>query len=123
MAFTGAEKAAIRNYLGYSELFHDIDTRLEGQMDTIGTTRPDAEARVRALLTKLAALETKITEAGDCFTNLKKGPEGVEFFGPEQILALQSLGATYIQQMSIIFEVSAKRAYFGVDFGSPIALG
>lgn len=122
--FDEDERAAIRNFLGFSELFRDIDTRLEGQMDTIGDSRPAAAARVRKLLTKLAEIDDMIQGASEDNLDLRTAEDGVTFLGPEQIAALQELGAAYINQMSIIFEVEPQRPYYGGGaLGGPIALG
>jgi hypothetical protein len=125
MAFTGAEKAAIRQYLGVSELFRDVDSRLEGQFDTVGTIRPDAEARVRALLTRLAAIDTRIEVILDGGVDIVKADDAE--FDPEKAIALlQNTGRSYIAQVAIVFEYEVTRDYYGAPAGfggGPIALG
>ncbi len=117
MAFSEDQKAAVRQYLGFSELFHDFDSRLEGQMDALGTSRPSAVTRAQALLTKLAALDAKIDDSALNNLDLERA-EDVTFLGPKQIEALQDYGRSLIQQLAVIFEVQVQRDYYGSEAGS-----
>lgn len=59
MAFTSDEKRNIRELLGWPERFGSTDSALERAIDAI-ENRPDAETRIRALL----------SEADDLFTEM-----------------------------------------------------
>lgn len=123
MAFTDAQKAQIRQVLGYSELFHDVDTRLESQMDEIGTRSPDAETRVKSSLTAITALDTRISTALDNLDVRKAG--SIELLGPAQLETLRQHGRMLIQQIAITFEVEIKRDYYGdgTALAAPVLLG
>src|SRR5690349_6720682 len=59
--FTALEKAKIRTYLGYPDLFRYKNTRLESALDALS---PEGETLVRENLTKLATIDdTTIAEA------------------------------------------------------------
>ena len=69
MAWTEADRVAIRSYLGFADLFLQADPRLESaiaslQARTDGGTRPDgsAEAQIRRWLAQLARIETRLEE-------------------------------------------------------------
>jgi hypothetical protein len=69
MAWTEADRVAIRSYLGFADLFLQADPRLESaitsvQSRTDGGTRPDgsAEAHIRRWLAQLARIETRLEE-------------------------------------------------------------
>jgi hypothetical protein len=124
MAFTGSEKQQIRQYLGYSELFKDIDPRLESQMNDIGNAADQSAAtRVRAHLTDLADVDTRLKNALDNLTLTKA--EDVNFRGPEELEALRDHGRNVVQRMAIIFELEPKRDYYGsgAGMGGEIPLG
>lgn len=59
MAFTGDEKRNIRELLGWPERFLQSDSALERAIDAV-ENRPDAETRIRSLL----------SEADDLFTEM-----------------------------------------------------
>jgi hypothetical protein len=122
-AFTDAQKAAIRQYLGFSELFHDIDPRLEGQMIELGSRAPDAVARVQANLVALADIDARLGGALDNLDLTKA--EDILFLGPDQLEALRNQGRMLIQQVAITFELRPKRDYYatGECMGGEIPLG
>lgn len=124
MAFTLPQRVAIREYLGWSQLFKQIDPRLEGQMDNLPITTPDAVTTVLALLADLGAVDAAIQNAALNNLTLSKA-EDVNFFGPEQLSELRRHGRMKIQQLSIIFELEPKRDYYSVDdgMGGEIQLG
>ena len=117
MAFTADQKAAIREYLGFSQLFFQIDPRLESQMDSLPTTVPSAVAIVTGLLTDLAAIDSAIQTAALNNLTLSKA-EDVTFLGPLQLEALRDQGRMKITQLAVIFEVQAKRDYFATGEGN-----
>lgn len=119
-AFTPPQMAAIRQYLGFSELFHDIDPRLESQMIDLGNRSPDAVTRVVNNLTALADIDSRLTGALDNL-DLTHADE-VDFLGPAQLEALRDQGRMLIQQIAITFELKPKRDYYmvGEDAGGGV---
>jgi len=124
MSFTLPQRVAIREYLGWSQLFKQIDPRLEGQMDNLPITTPDAVTTVVALLADLAAIDTALQNAAMTNLTLSKA-EDVIFLGGEQLSELRRQGRMKIQQLSIIFELEPKRDYYetGDSMGGEIQLG
>lgn len=123
MAFSPTEKVRIRNYLGRSELFKDLDTRLESQMDSIPTRSPEAETEIRTLLGKIAAIDDKLSDFAVNGSDIKKAEE-VEFWGPEQLSMLQNRGRMLIGRLATFFEVEVLGDYFGEGpIGGVIPLG
>jgi hypothetical protein len=85
MAFTSAQKTAIRKYLGYPQLNRFRDSRLESAIDVVGAD-VDASAEVVALLIELAAIDAKITASAgsgastSTFTGSLKKADEVEWY-------------------------------------------
>lgn len=127
MAFTLAEKARIRRYLGFSQGFHDIDTRLEGQLDTLPLTYPEAETQVRDILVALDAIDRKLQSAALGNMNFTEIVGELKFLGPAQLDALWQQGRTLIQRLAITFNInmSEQPDYYGasVSSGGVIPLG
>lgn len=114
MAFTPSEKQQIRQFLGFSELFHDIDTRLETQLIRIGDAADQsAKERVSTLVVSLNDIDTRLVGALDNLT-LEKA-EDVTFRGEQELEGLRKQGRMFIQQLSILFEVRPMRDYFGME--------
>ena len=116
-AFTDTEKASIRRYLGFSEAFHTINTRLEAMMDDLADRSPAAQTQVRATLALLAQVDDKLQNAALRNLNFVSG-DGAVFLGPAQIEALQDYGRTLVQRLSIPFEVVPARDIYGAEIGS-----
>jgi hypothetical protein len=116
VSFSEAEKARIRRYLGFSQNFGDVDTRLEGQLDTLSPQ--EAEDQVREILAKLAAIDAKLQSAALSNLDLSRA-EDVEWLGPDQLLALQNSGRMLINQLGIIFNIdmSGQPDYYGSSAG------
>ncbi len=125
MAFTGAEKARLRRYLGYSQNFQDLNPRLEDQMLTLGAD-VDAAADLRAIDAKLIAIDAKLQSfalQGLEFASLNRG-EVVYADTRKSLDALQDVGRSLIQQIAITFRLEAKRDYYGAsESGGEIRLG
>lgn len=123
-SFSSQDKVAIRNYLGFSELFHDLDPRLESQMNDIQARSPDAVAFVQARLADLDDIRSRLGLALDNLDLVQA--EDVTFLGPMQLEALRDQGRMLVRQIAIIFELEPKRDVFsteGVGWGGPINLG
>jgi hypothetical protein len=116
-AFTDAEKASIRRYLGFSEAFHQINTMLESMMDDLASRSPAAQTQVIAILGQLAAVDAKLQHAALINLNFVSG-DGAVFQGPAQIDALQDYGRTLVQHLAITFEVTPRRDYYGAEAGA-----
>lgn len=118
--FTLAERAKIRMYLGWSDQFRDMDTRLESQMDTVGN-RPEADmgaaSNVRDILAKLANVDSAL-EGGLGNQTLKAVEGGTIFQGEEEMKAYRKHGRNLIQRMAIIFDVTPQRDYYGEEAAS-----
>lgn len=115
---------AIRNWLGFSELFHDIDPRLESQMNDIQARSPDAVTFVQARLADLDDIRSRLGLALDNLDLVKA--EDVTFLGPMQLEALRDQGRMLVLQIATIFELKPKRDVFltGEDsYGGMIELG
>lgn len=83
MAFTAAQKIAIRSYMGVAFGFYEISSRLESMMDLVGTDAT-AQAQIEAWLDRLQLVDESLT--GDAasavsatYGSIKKVDE-VEFY-------------------------------------------
>lgn len=126
MAFTNAEKTAIRQYLGFSELYRQIDPRVESQLDALPANNPDAETRVRNVLGSLALIDAKLMSAA--LTRLDASRvENIELLGPEQLAELRRQGRMLVNQIAVTFDITPPRDYFDPSgasgTGGLIALG
>ncbi len=124
MAFTQHERAHIRRYLGFSELWKDRDMRLEGQLDSLPVQSPFAAIQVSTILVSLAAIDAKIQSALLENLDLRVADEAT-FLGPEQIEALQNGGRSLIMQIAITFDLHPRRDFYGaaMGMGGEIQLG
>lgn len=111
--FSGEEQARIRQYLGFSEQFQDLDGRLESQLAEVGSRSPEAETLVRQCLARLANVEEQLEGALDNLALTRA--EDVSFLGPEQLEALRQHGRNLIQRIAIVFHVEPLRDYFGSE--------
>ena len=85
MAWTEADRATIRSYLGFPALFLQADPRLESAMTSVqseadGGVRPDGstEVQIRGWLGQLGKLETRLQDLWDEAEALKVGELGVD---------------------------------------------
>jgi hypothetical protein len=115
MAFTSAQKALFRRYLGYPDLWRYKNTRLEGAMDTAGE---DADAVVLLLadLEKLVEIDTKIFSSGISGAGVKSVDE-IEFFeggaSGSVLTGLRNLGRSVAGRISTTLGVPFYADYFG----------
>lgn len=116
MAFTEPQRVQIRLMLGYPDVFRSYNPRLEGVFDVIGS-RPDTQAAVVDLLTKIAALDLQLGTILS-LAGLKRA-EDVEWYqalntkmsAPMQAVA--TLGRIYIGRMSALMGVPIYSDFFG----------
>ncbi|HEY1697978.1 MAG TPA: hypothetical protein VGG39_37720 [Polyangiaceae bacterium] len=85
MAWTEADRATIRSYLGFPALFLQADPRLEAAMTAVlaiadNGTRPDnsTELQIRGWLAQLASIETRLESLWDEAEALKVDELGVD---------------------------------------------
>lgn len=126
MAFTEDEKVLIRQYLGYSELFRDINPRLEGYISQLSSRSANGEARVRTILTALQAVDAQIdamVTSGEL--TLKVAEDGVTFAGQDKLDTLRDAGRGYVKRLSVIMETEPRADYYGPDgdMGGPFSVG
>ena len=115
MAFTTAQKASIRLYLGYPAVHRYANPRLEGALEVIGQDT-DSSALVLGILTQLASIETTI-QASYQMSGIKRA-EDVEFFqtGAGSVVQMQrNFGRRLCGQLSIIIGVDLAGDAFGED--------
>jgi hypothetical protein len=125
MPFSSQDRVAIRNWLGFSELFHDLDPRLESQMSDIESRSPDAVTFVQARLADLDDIRVRLGLSLDNL-DLIEAEDGVRFLGPVQLETLRDQGRMLVQQMAILFELQPKRDVFAISelgWGGAIDLG
>jgi hypothetical protein len=123
--FSADEKVAVRNYLGFSELYHDLDPRLESQLSGLYARSPESVDLVRVRLTELADIRTRLGLALDNLDLVQA--EDVTFLGPMQLDALRDHGRMLIQSIAIMFDLVPLRdvfATYGDDgYGGPVPIG
>lgn len=108
MAFTGAEKTRIREYLGWSARFGQTDTALERAMSAI-EAQPDDEARAREHLTELARIDTAITA---CEARLKASKVGSIELNQAEMSQLRSRGEERVGRLATLFAVECRNNPF-----------
>lgn len=111
MAFTDAQKAKIRRYLGYPDVFRYANTRLESAIDVIGG-RAEVQALVEADLTALDAVDTKLSSVASSQGGLKR-IDDIEFYEGQAVSQIQSDGRRLVGRLSITFGVPVQGDVFG----------
>ena len=109
MALSDTQKAKIRLYLGYSGRFFQVDTVLEQAMEAV-TGLPELQTEIETLLARLAALDTKLSDAEACLKVLKAG--NVELDGHRQIATLRSQGRLMVGRLAAILGVGVRHNAF-----------
>lgn len=120
LPFVEAERAKIRNYLGWSDRYRDYDTRLESEMNGIGNdVNADTGAAfiVRDILAKLQNVDDSL-EGGMGNQTLRAVKGGTVFQGAEEMRTYREHGRSLIQRMAVIFDVAPKRDYYGDEASS-----
>lgn len=105
-----AEKARIRQLLGYPDEFRYANTRLEGCLTTISDEAVD---QARAILTNIAAVDTLILTIGLANIGLKRVDEIWFTDGVTQITQQRKAGRIFIGQLSILLGVPPYGDYYG----------
>lgn len=107
MALTDAQKVKVRRYLGYPDVNRLSFHSLEGAMVAISS---DGETEVADLLTRLAAIDTKLNDAQDRQQIIRV--EDVHFAGPGELRSLYREGNRYADTLAQLLDVSVRRYPF-----------
>jgi hypothetical protein len=111
MAFTDAQKAKIRRYLGYPDVFRYANSRLESAIDVIGA-RAEVQALVEADLTALEAIDAKLLTVASSQGGLKR-IDDIEFYEGQAVSQIRSDGRRLAGRLSITFGVPLAGDVFG----------
>ncbi len=108
---TSVQRMKIRLYLGWSERFHQTDSRLEQSMNALDSSQSDdARAYVITALTSLADIDTRLTDALSRLKALKVG--SIELPGPGEIGMLRSEGRKFAGRIASILGVEIRHDVF-----------
>lgn len=117
MAFTDTQKAKLRMFLGYPDVFRQYNPRLESVFDVIGA-RPEVQTLVEDLITRIEAADAAITSALD-YAGLKRAEDvewyqaATKFSAPQD--AARALGKMLVGRLSGMMGVPPWRDYFGTE--------
>lgn len=115
------EKAKIRLWLGYPDIYRDHHTRLESILTSVSD---EAEVQIRECLAKLDNVETLIVESSGN-VGLKRVDEIWFQDGKSQITGQMNIGRMYLSRLSIILGVPpysdpfGKAGFLGNKFSGP----
>lgn len=115
MALSATQKAQIRQYLGYPDLYRYKNVRLEGVLD--GNLSAEAETLVAGYLTQLAAIDAVVTGKVVSRAGLKRVDE-IEFYEGKQRQEVLAIGRQYVGRLSNALGVPVYGDAFG-DSGYP----
>ena len=127
MGLTTQDASDTRSFLGFSDQFNDLDTRLQSQIEELQAAADDDPTvlRVQAILTDVRALDANLTNAA--LNNLIASKvKTIELRGPEQLQALRVQGRMLCQRLGQVFYTPPRDDYFGEGDGSMggmVALG
>ena len=117
MAFTEADRVNIRIYLGFGSLFLQADSRLESAISAIqsvadGGTRPtsDAETSLKAILTKLQAIDNNIDSLA-----VQQGATAVDEIkvdAARELARLRMVGRSYVNRMALMLDTFPRADVF-----------
>lgn len=106
MAFTDAEKVRIREYLGWTARFAQVDTALERAMSAIGGGAFQAdEDRAREHLAELARIDAAITA---CEARFKADQVGSIKLSQSELSRLRSRGEERVGRLARLFGVEVR---------------
>ena len=113
MAFSEAQRARVRYYLGWPEVFFRSVDAVGEALDIVGG-RPAAQAIVEELLAKLDALDEEIDT--DVVRSSKAVQVGsVKLRGPYQLDAKNARGRELVQRLANILGVEPMGGVFGAE--------
>jgi len=111
MSFTNAEKVQIRTYMGWPA-FATSETILEGAMDLVGAD-VDGAAYVRAILVRIASIETEIAGLHPIALADKVEESSLN---PDRYRDLRTAGRREVRALAICFRVTPIRDIFGIGW-------
>lgn len=118
-AWTEAEKANLRAYLGFPSLFANYEPRLENAITAVQSTADGGalsssatQDRMRSVLTQLATLESKMTELQCSYSIMEAGTDNVKLDAGRALFLLRMEGRRLIGQLSISLGTRPIRDYF-----------
>lgn len=125
MAFTEADRVQIRKYLGFADLYQQIDSRLESAINAVqsvadGGTRPtsDAENEVKGIIVELKDIDARVKALRDQQAATELVGE-VRLDAARETHRLWSEGRVYVERLARIFDTKKRADAFG--FGSGFA--
>jgi hypothetical protein len=111
MGLTTQQRMQVRMYLGWSERFHQTDSRLEQAMNALDESQStDAEAQVITILGQLTAIDTALTNALPLLQAKKVG--SIELPGTMQIGMLRSEGRRLAGRIAALLGVEVRHDVF-----------
>lgn len=117
--WTEAEKASIRAYLGFPNLFHQQEPRLENAINSVQTVSDggaldnDAtQARMRVALAQLDAVDAKLSALQCSYQVLEAGTDKVRLDSIRAAWQLRQDGKRIISQLAIPLGTRPVRDYF-----------
>lgn len=111
MAFTLAEKVRIRFYLGWSDRFHQFDSRLEQAMSAV-EANPDTETFIRdAIMVDIEDIRTKLKDAHGRLKAMKVG--SINLPGQNELMLLRMEGRRHVGSLAATFGVEVRHDIFG----------
>lgn len=113
MAFSGAQKAKIRFYLGYPQVHLQANPRLEGALDVIGAN-VDQSNMVVALLAQLDAQNGEVIDSAGAAGIRTLDKDDVGFFDGNSVMKGNAvMGRTLCNQLSIMCGVPIANDVYG----------
>ena len=109
---SSAERVTVRNYLGWSERFHQTDSRLEMALNALEADS-DGTDYVRVEMAKVAVIETKIQGITDLYKAKQVG--SIELHSSETLMLFRSHGRMSISRIAIVLGVEIRADYFGTS--------
>ena len=120
MALTETQKSKIRDYMGWSSRFRDSDDRLDDALQAIALW-PDDEARIVALLTECASIDTRLADA---LNRIQAAAVGSITLNQGEISQLRSEGRRAVKRIAALLAVPIKQnAYGGGASGGAVKMG
>lgn len=107
MAFTEAQRADIRKYLGWPGRWFQTDSRLEQAMN--GVTA-EHQTQIVGELARLATIDTKLDSASTFFPASRDGNIGIE--GAQNLNLLRSQGKQAAGRIAAILGVEVRHDVF-----------
>lgn len=116
MALSGAQRAKVRKYLGWSARFHSTDDRLEQAMNAVANL-PDDEAEIVAELARLEDIDAQITATNTTAKVVTLG--SIETRAAYQLSVLCRRGRQAAGRIAAILGVAIRHDAF--SGGGPVA--